>query len=157
MTQNAVCRKNTELLGMFVSLQSECKNATKNNLSLTGFLVRWAVSTSTPFPGLFCLWEAWRRRSSCWRGSEPAISSGATFRNTSTSRAGRISWRPPGLPVCSICVKVCWKRTGGAKETEYHQKNYVKIIVVAGTTCKIIHRLTENNHVTMLFHSLRHM
>lgn len=66
-----------------------------------------------PFLGLFCLWEAWRRRSSCWRESEPVISSDATFLNISTSRAGRISWHLPGWWVCSIFVKACWKRTKG--------------------------------------------
>lgn len=76
------------------------------------------LSTSMPFRGLFCLWEAWRRRSSCWRESEPVISSDATFLNISTSRAGRISWHLPGWWVCSIFVKACWRRTKRGKRQE---------------------------------------
>ncbi len=68
-----------------------------------------------PFLRLFCLWEAWRRHSSCWRGSEPVISSDATFLNISASRVGRISWHLPGWWVCSIFVKACWRRTRGQK------------------------------------------
>lgn len=83
------------------------------------------LSMSMPFLGLFCLWEAWRRRSSCWRESEPMISSDATFLSISASRAGKISWRLPGWWVCSIFVKACWRRTTGGNETGCYQTKEV--------------------------------